>query len=113
MLGILHFLGSVGQRREEHGLCGICGKQQPATLAVHYLCPAHSGLCTALLRHKVLSHVVVHLVLVDAQLCAVLTIPEGRVNRDKLIYCFLDGSIILSCDIPALENGSIFFSSKI
>ena len=77
MLGTLHFMGSVGQRREEHGLCGICGKQQSTALAVHDLCPAHSGLCTALLRHKVLCHVVCDLVLVNAQLCTMLTIPVG------------------------------------
>ena len=42
-----------------------------------YLCPAHRGLCTALLRHKVLCHVVCDLVLVNAQLCTMLTIPVG------------------------------------
>ena len=77
VLGTFHFMGSVGQRREEHGLCGICGKQQPATLAVHYLCSAHSGLYTALLRHKVLCHVVCDLVLVNAQLCTMLAVPVG------------------------------------
>ena len=77
VLVTLHFMGSVGQRREEHGLCGICGKQQSTALAVHYFCPVHSGLCAALLRYKVLCHVVCNLVLVNAQLCTMLAIPVG------------------------------------
>ena len=74
---LYYFMGSVGQRREEHGLCGICGKQQSTTLAVHYFCPAHSGHCSALLRYKVLCHVVCNLVLVNAQLCTMLAVPVG------------------------------------
>ena len=77
MLGVFHLVRGVRQCREHHRLLGICAEQQTAALTVNDLCPAHGGLCTALLRHKILCDVLGNLILVDAQLCTMLTVPVG------------------------------------
>lgn len=53
MFGVFHLVRGVRQCRELHRLLSICAEQQTAALTVNDLCPAHGGLCTALLRYKI------------------------------------------------------------